>query len=102
MRNFLSFNENSGKFNNVHFDGLFLSKVCNVSAKKIQIVSWKIIYGFKNDISSFNENSGKFNNVHFDGLFLSKVCNVSAKKIQIVSWKIIYGFKNDISSLVIR
>ena len=52
MRNFLSFNENSGKFNNVHFDGLFLSKVCNVSAKKIQIVSLKIIYGFKNDISS--------------------------------------------------
>ena len=36
MRNLLDFNLSSGKSENLHFDGIFLSKVCNVRAKIIQ------------------------------------------------------------------
>ena len=32
----MNFNSSNGKSENVHFDGIFLSKVCNVWAKKIQ------------------------------------------------------------------
>ena len=35
-RNLVNFNASSGKSENLHFDGLLLSKVCNVWAKKIQ------------------------------------------------------------------
>ena len=30
MRNLMDFNLSSGKSENLHFDGIFLSKVCNV------------------------------------------------------------------------
>ena len=30
MRNLMNFNSDSGKSENLHFDGIFLSKVCNV------------------------------------------------------------------------
>ena len=30
MRNLMNFNLGSGKSENLHFDGIFLSKVCNV------------------------------------------------------------------------
>ena len=30
MRNLVNFNSSSGKSENVHFDGIFLTKVCNV------------------------------------------------------------------------
>ena len=30
MRNLMNFNLSSGKSENLHFDGIFLSKVCNV------------------------------------------------------------------------
>ena len=30
MRNLINFNSSSGKSENLHFDGIFLSKVCNV------------------------------------------------------------------------
>ena len=30
MRNLMNFNSSSGKFENLYFDGIFLSKVCNV------------------------------------------------------------------------
>ena len=30
MRNLMNFNSGSGKSENLHFDGIFLSKVCNV------------------------------------------------------------------------
>ena len=30
MRNLVKFNASSGKSENLHFDGLFLSKICNV------------------------------------------------------------------------
>ena len=36
MRNLVNFNQNSGKSENLHLDGLLLQKVCNVWAKKIQ------------------------------------------------------------------
>ena len=35
MRNLMNFNSSSGKSENLHFYGIFLSKVCNVSAKII-------------------------------------------------------------------
>ena len=34
MRNLVNFSASSGKSENLHFDGLFLSKVCNARAKK--------------------------------------------------------------------
>ena len=36
MNNPVNFNSSSGRSEIVHFDGIFLSKVCNVWAKKIQ------------------------------------------------------------------
>ena len=30
MRNLMNFNSSSGKSENLHFDGIFLAKVCNV------------------------------------------------------------------------
>ena len=30
LRNFVNFNASSGKWGNLHFDGLLLSKVCNI------------------------------------------------------------------------
>ena len=30
MRNLMNFNSSSGKSENLYFDGLFLSKVCNI------------------------------------------------------------------------
>ena len=36
IRNLMNFNSRSGKSENLFFDGLFLCKVCNVSAKTIQ------------------------------------------------------------------
>ena len=41
MRNLVNFNASSGKSKNLHFDVLFLSIACKVSAKKVQ----------KNDLS---------------------------------------------------
>ena len=42
----------SGKSGNVNFDKLPLQKVCNVLAKKNRgLVSWKMTYGSKNNIS---------------------------------------------------
>ena len=35
VRNIMNFNLSSGKSENLHFDGIFLSKVCNVWAKEI-------------------------------------------------------------------
>ena len=35
MRNLVNFNASSGKSENIHFNGLLLSKVCNVWDEKI-------------------------------------------------------------------
>ena len=62
-RNLVNFNASSGKSENLHFDKLLLSKVCNIWAKKIQrscVV--KMTYNFKNDITklvSFHTSSWK-------------------------------------------
>ena len=37
MRNLMNFHPTTKKFENLHFDGLFLSKVCNVWAKKCML-----------------------------------------------------------------
>ena len=54
MKNLVSFNANSGISENLHFDGLILSKVFSVWAKKKYrgVLSWKMTYGFKNDARS--------------------------------------------------
>ena len=50
MRNLINFNLSSEKSENVHFDGIFLSKVCNVWVKlNRRVVSWTMTHGFKND-----------------------------------------------------
>ena len=36
MRNLMNFNSSGGKSENLHFDGIFFSKVCNFWAKIIQ------------------------------------------------------------------
>ena len=52
-RNLVNFHASSWKSENLHFDGIFLSKVCNVWPKIYRrVVSWKMTYGFKNDIRS--------------------------------------------------
>ena len=43
----MNFYSNSEKSENLHFDGIFLSKLCNVWAKII--MSWKMTYDFKSD-----------------------------------------------------
>ena len=45
MRNFVNFNVSKGKSENLHFDGLLSSRVCNVCPKKIQRSC-----GVKNDL----------------------------------------------------
>ena len=86
---------NHSKLEKFHFDMLFLSKVYEVWAKKIQIscLSWHWAMmqnlnkpwpcGFKNGMMNWVD-------FHYStlGLFLSKAYNVSAKKIQrnYVSW----------------
>ena len=50
-RNLVNFNASSGNSENVHFDGLLLSKVCNVWTRMYRgFVSWKITYDFKNGV----------------------------------------------------
>ena len=45
INNLVNLNSSSGKSENVHFDKIFLSKVCNVWAKKIEAS-----YVVKNDL----------------------------------------------------
>ena len=54
MRNLVNFNTSSGKFENLHLDVLFLSKVYYVWAKKVQrnYVSFEeeLTFALKNDV----------------------------------------------------
>ena len=44
MKNLVNFDSSSGKSENLHFDGLVLSKVYNVWTKKyIGVVLWKMV-----------------------------------------------------------
>ena len=52
MKNFANFNPSSGKSENLHIDGLFLKNYVMLKLKKYRgHISWKLTYGFKNDIS---------------------------------------------------
>ena len=54
MRNLMNFNLSSEKSENLHFDGIFLSKECNVWAKIIHTsCAVKTTYDFENDIGNF-------------------------------------------------
>ena len=94
---------NHSKLWKFYFDGLFLSNVYKVWAKKIQrsYLSWHWTVmqnwnrpwscDFKNDMRNwvnFHQSTEKSVKLYFDGLLLSKVYNVSARKIQsnYVSW----------------
>ena len=51
MGNLINFNSSNEKSENLHFDGTFLSKVCNVWAEIIKTSCVvKMTYGFKNDV----------------------------------------------------
>ena len=41
MTNFINFNSSSRKSGNLHFDGIFFLKLCNVSSKKMHR-SWVV------------------------------------------------------------
>ena len=47
----MNVNLNTEKSENLHFDGIFFLKYVTFELKQYrQVVSWKITYGFKNDI----------------------------------------------------
>ena len=93
--NLVNFHTSSQKFENLHFGGLLLPKVCNVWAKNLQRsyvpwhwiviqylkkkwhVVWKIIL---RNFVNFHASSRKSKNLHFDGLVSSKVYNVLDEK----------------------
>ena len=96
MRNLVNFNARSGKSENLHFNGLLLSKsilclsqknieeLCVITLKNDPNFEEKLTFCLKNDIGNlvnFNASSGKSENLHLDGLLSSKVWNASAKKI---------------------
>ena len=100
---FGEFSPNHSKVQKFHFDGLFLSKVYEVWAKKIQrsYLSWHWTVmqnlnkpwpcGFKNGMRNwvnFHYSTQKSEKLYIDGLFLSKGYNVPARKFQrnYVSW----------------
>ena len=83
------------KSEKLYFDGSFLSKAFNVSARKFQrnYVSWqwrvmqnlKLTCGLKNNLRNllnFHVSSWKSKNLHFDGLLLSKAYKDLDEKVQ--------------------
>ena len=103
MRNLVNFNlPNHWKVQKFNFNGLFLSKVYEVWAKKIQrsYLSWywTVIQnlkkpwpcGFKCGMRNWelSLDHSKSEKLYIDGLFLSRAYNVSARKFQTnyVSW----------------
>ena len=94
-QDFGEFWPNHSKVQKLHFNGLFLSKVFEVWAKKIQrsYLSWHWTVmqnlnkpwtcGFKNGMRNwvnFHYSTQKSEKLYIDGLFLSKAYNISAKK----------------------
>ena len=76
IRNLVNFRASSRKSENVHFNGLLLSRAYNVLDEKVQ------------EFDYFWPNSRKSKNLHINGLLLTKVYNVWAKKLQrsYMSW----------------
>ena len=100
---FGEFSPNHSNVQKYHLDGLFLSKVYEVWAKKIQSYlswHWTVMQnlnksgpcGFKKDDIinwvNFPLEHSKSEKLYNDGLFLSKAYNISARKFQrnYVSW----------------
>ena len=87
LRNLVKFHASS---RNLHFDGLFLSKVSKHLDEKVRKksdakVEVKLTLDSKNDMRNlvnFNASSGKSENLHVDVLLLSIAFKVSAKKVQ--------------------
>ena len=89
--NLVNFNASSGKFNNLHFNMLLLSKVYYVRAKKrteeLCAITLKNDTKFEKELTcalmwvlgNFWRNTQRSQNLHFNGLPLTKVCNVWAK-----------------------
>ena len=83
MKNLVSFNASSRKFENLHFDMLLLSIAYKVSAKSAEELSLMILKSdpnfeekptscLKNDMRNFmnfNSSSEKSETLHFDGIF---------------------------------
>ena len=97
IRNLVNFHASSRKSENLHFDGLLLSKAYKVLDEKVQksYLSWHwwVMQSLKknwplvpkNDMTNlvnFHMSSGKSGNLHFDVLLLLIPCKVSAKKVQ--------------------
>ena len=93
-----------GSLKNLHFNGMLLTKVCNVWAKRrteelclmaLKIdakFEGKLTCAFKNDmrnLANFHQSTWKSQNWDFDGILLSKVENVWAENLQgsYVSWQ---------------
>ena len=93
-RNLVNFHARSRQSENLHFDGLLLSKAYKVrwkSARELCLMTLKndakfeekLTLGSKYDMRNlvkFNASSGKSGNLYFDVLLLSKVYYVWAKK----------------------
>ena len=103
IRNSVNFHASSWKSENLHFDGLHLSKAYKDLDETVQksYVSqhWKVKQSLKkkltldsrNDVRNlvnFNLSSGKSENLHFDVLLLSIAYKVSTEKVQknYLSW----------------
>ena len=91
IRNLVNFHASSRKSENLHFDGLFLSKAYEVLDEKVMTLmrlmthlmtlrsdakfEEKLTLGSRNDMRNLvniNVSSGKSENVHFDGYFCCK------------------------------
>ena len=103
IRNLVNFHASSRKSENLHFDGLLLSKAYKDLDEKVQkiYVSWqwklkqtfynKVTLGSKHNIRNlvnFNRSCRKSENLHFDVLLLSIAYKLSAKNGQknYLSW----------------
>ena len=84
MRNLVNFNASSQKYENLHFDGILLSKACKdldkMTLKSDAKFAEKLTLGSKNDMRNlvnFNGSSSKIKNLHFDvlGKFKKYVCS---------------------------
>ena len=109
---FGEFSPNCSKVQKFHFDGLFLCKVYEVSAKEIQksifhdTEQWCKICVTPNheELGELSLEHSKSEKLFIDGVFLSKAYNVTARKFRYgdakFKGKLTCGLKNDIRNLV--
>ena len=88
---FGEFSSNQSKVQKFHFDGLFLSKIYEIWAKKIQksypLWHWSDAK-WHNQLGELSLEHSKTEKLYNDGLSLSKAFNVSARRFHrnYVSW----------------